>query len=208
VNSNIRSALIGGLAATFVVAASLAPKVLHSDNPSDVRFHQTTAAEEITSSTEGATTPTTEAPTTTTTAEVAQRVTHLEQRVTVIEQSTTTTTPPPAVPPTVSLQNGISIVDGVPTVLVLFFNHQDVQSRACYPDPAVRIGITIDGVEQEIVAPIPPLEEGRFNVAVPGATADNITAHVLDTEWTGGSLPLGAGHPWSDSSPRPGNCAI
>jgi hypothetical protein len=101
VNSNIRSALVGGLAATFVVAASLAPRLASNDR-AEVTVRQSSSdalAEESTStSTTLETTTTTAAPTTTTTAPLESRVTKVEQRVTVIEQTTTTTVPKPTTP--------------------------------------------------------------------------------------------------------------
>jgi hypothetical protein len=101
VNSNIRSALVGGLAATFVVAASLAPRLTSNDR-AEVTVRQTSSdalPEESTStSTTVETTTTTAAPTTTTTAALESRVTKVEQRVAVIEQTTTTTVPKPTTP--------------------------------------------------------------------------------------------------------------
>jgi hypothetical protein len=101
VNSNIRSALVGGLAATFVVAASLAPRLASNDR-AEVTVRQTSSdalPEESTStSTTLETTTATAAPTTTTTPSLESRVTKVEQRVTVIEQTTTTTVPKPTTP--------------------------------------------------------------------------------------------------------------
>ncbi len=187
-NANVRSAMIGGLAATFVVAAAFAPKLMHSSAPADAQFHQTAAEETVSTD---STTTTAEAPTTTTTAPAT-----LEQRVSAIEATTTTTALAQLVPPTVSMRNVATMVDGVPTFTVLFFNHQDARSLAAYPNTVVRIGVTIDGVATEVTAPIPAKESGSLTVpAPPGTTTDNISPHVVDTEWTGGSLPLGAGHP-------------
>src|SRR5882724_11351567 len=102
VNRDIRSALIGGLAVTFVVAASLAPKLLA--HPGEVAVHNTAAeaaAADTATTTDPAVTPTTEATTSTTTApttttttgDLPGRVGGLEQRVTRIEATTTTTVP-------------------------------------------------------------------------------------------------------------------
>jgi hypothetical protein len=98
VNRDIRSVLIGGLAATFVVAASLAPKVV--DRPAEVTVHNSAAdatldpttgsTDPTATSTTEATTSTTVPPTTTTTGDLPTRVGGLEQRVTRIESTTTT----------------------------------------------------------------------------------------------------------------------
>jgi hypothetical protein len=94
-----RSAAIGGLAAVFVVTASLAPKLL-DHSPRDevaVRTASNEASDTVTS-----TTPTSRESTTSTTGDLAARVDHVEkrvntveQRVTVIEQTTTSTAPAP-----------------------------------------------------------------------------------------------------------------
>lgn len=101
--SEIRSAAIGGLAATFIVAAAFAPKLM--SHPAKQTFHQTaaeaTVADEMTPTSEPTTT---EAPTTTAApADIAppqadriqvveKRVDGLDQRVTAIESQSTTTT--------------------------------------------------------------------------------------------------------------------
>ena len=98
-NANIRSALVGGLAATFVVAASFAPRMV-SDDRADVTMRQAASdaiVEEPTSTTLE-TTSTTVAATTTTTAALESRVTRVEERVTIIEKTTTTTMPKPTTP--------------------------------------------------------------------------------------------------------------
>jgi hypothetical protein len=98
VNSNVKSALVGGLAATFVVAASLAPKLF--DHPSEVRFHRTASDEVTTTSAADATTTTAPVASTTTatTQPIEHRVTVVEQKVQVLESvvstSTSTTTAP------------------------------------------------------------------------------------------------------------------
>lgn len=107
-NRDIRAALIGGLAATFVVAASLAPKL---GSPRDeVAVHNVSAAEDVATETSTSLEPTTEtsetssssssssttattAATTTTTTDLPARVGGLEQRVTKLESTTTTTAP-------------------------------------------------------------------------------------------------------------------
>jgi hypothetical protein len=99
VNSNIRSALVGGLAATFVVAASLAPRLASNDRVEvTVRQSSSEALPDESTSTTLETTTTTAPATTTTTASLESRVTKVEQRVTVIEQTTTTTVPRPTTP--------------------------------------------------------------------------------------------------------------
>jgi hypothetical protein len=90
IRRDVRAAVFGGQAATFVVAAAFAPKLL--SHPTDVRFHQTAAEATVSTDTGDTTasvglTTTTEAPTTTTT--VAPRNT-----TTVAAPVTTTTVPP------------------------------------------------------------------------------------------------------------------
>ena len=95
VRRDIRAAAIGGLAATLVVAASLAPKLL--SHPTEVDVHNSStesALVESTTTTAAPDTTTTEAPTTTTTAAIEQRVTVVENKVARIEATTTTTAPP------------------------------------------------------------------------------------------------------------------
>jgi hypothetical protein len=100
VNRDIRAALIGGLAATLVVAASLAPKLVGGPGEVTVRNSSTDAAlavdDTTTSTTASAdtTTSTAPAPTTTTAPSLAKRVDKVEERVTVIEKIVTTTTAP------------------------------------------------------------------------------------------------------------------
>lgn len=94
--SDLRAAAIGGLAATLVVAASLAPKL--TSHPTEQAFHQTAAEETTTTTVEPAptTTTTTVVPTTIAEPAVTERVGKVEERVTVLEQAvpTTTTTVP------------------------------------------------------------------------------------------------------------------
>lgn len=104
-NNNVRSALIGGLAATFVVVAAIAPRFTAEESQSTVRFEQTSEEalpEETTTTTTivEETTTTTAAPTTTTT-----------QPPTTTTSSTTTTTVPPVpttlIPPTTEERLGV-----------------------------------------------------------------------------------------------------
>jgi hypothetical protein len=92
VRRDLRAAAIGGLAATFVVAASLAPKLM--SNPNEVSVHNSStesAFVESTTATAPPDTTTTEAPTTTTIAPpIEQRVTVIEHKVQAIEATTTT----------------------------------------------------------------------------------------------------------------------
>ncbi len=98
-NANVKSAIYGGLAATFVVAAAFSPRLVSTDRP-EVNIHNTSAESETTTSTALETTTSTTAPSTTTTAEtpIKERVTQVEKRVTIIEQTTTTTAPKPTTP--------------------------------------------------------------------------------------------------------------
>lgn len=99
-HANLKSAIYGGLAATFVVAAAFAPRLATNDR-SEVSIYNTSADSETTTSTAvETTTSTTAAPSTTTTVEtpLKERVTKVEQRVTIIEQTTTSTTPKPTTP--------------------------------------------------------------------------------------------------------------
>lgn len=165
-NNNVKSAIFGGLAATFVVTAALAPKFMSTDRPqSTVRFEQTseelpiettttTMPEETTTTTEPEVTTTTQAPTT-----------------------TTTTTTPPA-PPTVSFMKEEG---GVITLWAI--------NKSAYTNPAVRFTLTTG---EEIVLPI-TTTDGPFTYVVNGATSP-VFGSVIQTEWDGGFLPTGKGY--------------
>jgi hypothetical protein len=98
-HANVKSAIYGGLAATFVVAAAFAPRLVSGDRP-EVSIQNTSADSDTTvSSAAETTTSTTAAPTTTSVeAPLKERVTKVEERVTIIEQTTTTTAPKPTTP--------------------------------------------------------------------------------------------------------------
>lgn len=187
IGPGVRAAIVAGVTAGITVSLML------MGGHGSVTVHNTAAdapVDETTSATVPDTTSTTPASTTTTTAAPATTTTTLsvEQRLARIEATTTTTTVAKSVAPTVYMP---SFSAGQTTLSILFKNHQDARSRAMFPNPAVRVSVTLpDGSTSEIVTPLPATEEGTISVPIPeGVTA----AHVVDTEWTGGTLPTGAG---------------
>lgn len=88
--ANTRAAVLGGLAATFVVAVSLAPRLASQDHkPSQVQVRPAAIVEATTT-----TLPQVEAqvPTTAAAKPLDERVTKVEQRVDTLENPPTTTT--------------------------------------------------------------------------------------------------------------------
>jgi hypothetical protein len=187
IGPGVRAAIVAGVSAGITVSLML------MGEHGSVTVHNTATdapVDETTLTTAADTTSTTPAPTTTTSAAPATTTTTLsmEQRLARIEATTTTTTIAKSVAPTVYMP---SFNAGQVTLSILFKNHHDARSRSMFPNPAVRISVTLaDGSTSEIVTPLPATEEGTMSVPIPeGVTA----AHVVDTEWTGGILPTGAG---------------
>jgi hypothetical protein len=173
-NNNVRSAIVGGMSAALVVAAVFAPKFTDRSDETTVRFETSSeqSAIETTTTIVFETTTTTLAPSTTTI---------LVPTTTTTMAPTTTTTLAP-IPPTAGA------VQLVPEgVSIYFYNYQDARSRAAFPNPAVRLMVTMPDGPQEIVTPLPAQREGRFTIPAPGATDVTIVA----TEWDGGYLPTG-----------------
>jgi hypothetical protein len=87
--NSARAAAIGGLAATLVVAVSLAPRMMHGSQ----EFHPTAATQVVapsdTMDTEVTTSTTLLAPTSITAPDLGQRVTAVEGRVNTVEQRVT-----------------------------------------------------------------------------------------------------------------------
>lgn len=188
IGPGVRAAIVAGVTAGITVSLML------MGGHGSVTVHNTATdapVDETTSTTVPDTTSTTLAPTTTTTVAPPTTTTtlSLEQRLARIEATTTTTTAPKSAAPTVSVYPEYQA--GQTALSVRFFNHQDARSVQMFPNPAVRISVTLaDGTTTEVVAALPAQESGTFSVPIPdGATA----AHVIDTEWDGGSLPTGAG---------------
>jgi hypothetical protein len=213
VNSNVRSALIGGLAATFVVAASLAPK-LASDSRSEVTIHQASsdaeqAGESTTTVPAPETTATTAAPTTTTTAPLEERVTNVEHRVTVIEQTTTTTAPKPTTP-------NLSFYFEEPAGRfgrdadqwwVIVFRPSDSLVPADFPGLHVRATVETVNGPQDVTAEVTLSSDGKYvgNVvafveralldpalAGPGTMSrpSPVYLSAATVEWNGGTQPV------------------
>ena len=171
-----RAAAIGGLAATFVVAAAFLPRMISGGG--DVRFHQTAADSTVTTDTAAPPdTSTTAAPTTTTVAPTTS---------TTVRPTTTTTVAPSTTTTSAPIAPNVGAMQMVPEgVSLYFYNH----SPAVFPSPAVRLRVTgADGQTQEIVTPLPDQDHGRMTIPAPGA----LSGTVVDTEWTGGVLAGGA----------------
>jgi hypothetical protein len=106
---DVRAAAIGGLAATFVVAASFAPKLLN--HPNEVNVHNSSTESALLESTTTMASPettTTEPPTTTTVAPSTTTTTAARTTSTTVSTTTTTTTTTPRI-----------IVPGAPASVVM-----------------------------------------------------------------------------------------
>jgi len=207
VNSNIRSALVGGLAATFVVAAAFAPRLLGA--PDEVRVRQAgtdattttleaaTAATEPSTTTAPPTTATTQPPTTTTTTRAATTTT--------AAPTTTTTAPVPATPPRFVNCGSLNSVDGFMFCVVNPILAWNETFRPIDPAlfPNFRAHLRFDSPTGpfEVTAPA-PLNCGTFQVPV--ETPDAQFDSVMALEWDGGSMPNPPGIAPGDGGPRAG----
>jgi hypothetical protein len=177
VGPGVRAGIAAGLTAGLVVSLML---VGHSGGGS-VNVQNTATEAPVPTTDATLDTTTTTIPTTTTTSEASTTVTTVRvvTTTTTIAAPTTTTTAPP-IPPNVGAMQ--IVPEGVS---LYFYNH----NPEAFPNSKVRVSITTADGTNEVVAPLPGLDHGRFTVPAPGAT----DATVVDTEWDGGRLPNGAG---------------
>lgn len=194
--AEFRAAAIGGLAATFVVAAAFAPKLMSPEKSSAVRFEQTAAeapVEETTTTTEAPTTTTTVAPTTTTTVAPTTTTT------TAAPPTTTTTvaapaalaapeTPAtPATPPRAVNCGGLDTMSGQMICVVNPVGAYSNLPDAAFPHFKVRIRFITDNGPVEVVSDA-PLNGGTFTVVVTPANNPHFDG-VVAMEWDGGTAP-------------------
>lgn len=204
IGPGVRAGIAAGISAGIAFAA------LTSGGGGSVRVETASVEDEAVSTTTTAApeqTPTTVAPTTTAPAPTTTTTLSMEDRLARIEATTTTTTLREVLPPSVHLQPTPAIVDGVVTLTILYLNNGDQNARAlvAFPNPRVRVAVTVNAAEREFVLPIPPGGEGKILLPLPDVPADSVPyglpAHVVSTEWDsllyGGVLPTGAGHPWT-----------
>lgn len=199
-NANIRSAIIGGLAGTFVVAAAFAPRLIDPDRPSAVRFEQSATDTGIDTSTttapdEPTTTTTVPSTTTSTLATTTTRPLSVEERLSRIEATTTTTAPLPATPPRyVNCGQGSAPPDGVGWLVIgCVVNPIMAPSDTFKPLPEnlfpnfrVRARFDTDNGPREVVVPA-PVNCGTFNVSIDAADHP-VFDDVVALEWDAGSM--------------------
>lgn len=180
VHPDIRAAVIGGLAATFVVAVSLAPNL--PDHPREVRVRNSSAEGGVDETTTTGATTTTVPETTTTTRQLT-----LEERVTRIEATTTTTTAPTPVPPT-AIFSKEEARDGAWTLVFRALNHPEFLSR--YPNARIRFTLN-SGQELTVVIPQTPGGFSKEVTFVVEAATGPVFQQLMAVDWDGGSLPNG-----------------